>query len=421
MRILSERRARPHGRRRGVGSLPRPLAVSLGVILTLLVAGSVRGDDSTRAAVYEELRVFDEALTTVHDQYVEEISVTRLLDDAIVGTLLSLNGDNAFLGPATYRELQSGTAPKRPGVGLVVTRRSDVVTVVTAIDGSPAQRAGLRSGDRIVKIDGLGTEGLQLWQFDERLRGAAGTTVALSVWREGWAEPRDFNLTRAELPDQALRSLALADGVLYLRISRFGAETPRELEAALDKLGSAKPAGIVLDLRNDPGGNAFASAVATAGTFLGDGQLVAATDSRIAARRERFVAHASRAYRDAPMAVLVNGGTASAAEVVAGALQDWGRAVVVGTRTFGKGDQQSVFLLPDGSAVQLTTARYLTPNGHPIDGKGITPDIVVDGPEGAAPAADPREDVLIQRALEIVKAARIFRDYEAAGAPAGGH
>lgn len=396
-----------------------PLAASLLVVLAFFLAGSVRGDDSVRDSTYEELRLFDETVAIIHDQYVEDIPINRLLDDAVVGTLLGIDPDAAFLKADTYRELERDALATRPGVGLALTRRGDAVTVVTAVEGSPAERAGLRPGDRVVKIDGLPTDGLQLWQGDERLRGAAGSTVTLSVGRDGWAEPRDLTLTREEPRDPSLRARDLGDGILYLRIPRFRAETPRELAASLDKLGPAQPTGIVLDLRSDPGG-ALPAAVELAGTFLGDGQLVAATESRVAARRERFAAHAARSYQDAPMAVLVNAGTASVAEVVAGALQDWGRAVIVGTRTFGKGGRQSVFPLSDGSALRLNTARYVTPNGHPIEGKGITPDIVIEAPAAAGPPADLRADVQLQRALEIVKAVHLYRDHEAAGAHAAG-
>jgi len=395
----------------------KPLAASLLVVLALFLTGSVRGDDSVHDATYEELRLFDEAVAIIHDQYVEEIPINRLLDDAVVGTLLGIDPDAAFLKPDTYRELESQAPATRPGGGLALTRRGDAVTVVTAVEGSPAERAGLRPGDRVLKIDGLPTDGLQLWQADERVRGAAGSTVTLSVWRDGWAEPRDLTLTREEPRDPSLRTRDLADGIFYLRVPRFRAETPRELAAALDKLGAAPPTGIVLDLRNDPGG-ALPAAVELAGTFLGGGQLVVAMESRVAARRERFPAQAARSYRDAPMAVLVNAGTASVAEVVAGALQDWRRAVIVGTHTFGKGGRQSVFPLSDGSALRLTTARYVTPNGHPIDGKGITPDIVIEAPAAAGPPADLRADVQLQRALEIVKAVHVYRDHEAAGAGA---
>jgi carboxyl-terminal processing protease len=287
--------------------------------------------------------------------------------------------------------------------------------VVAPIDGTLAYRAGLHTGDRIVKIDGLSTKDMQLADAVKRMRGKPGTQVTISIVREGWAEPKDFEIVREQIKVQSVRMVELGEGVEYVKLRQFQEQSPHDLEAALDKLQKNGMKALILDLRNNPGG-LLTAAVEVSEKFIDDGKLVVYTEGRVRNQNMRFSAHAKRGYSQMPMVVLVNQGSASASEIVAGALQDWGRATIVGTQTFGKGSVQTIIPLSDGSGLRLTTAKYFTPKGRSIHGKGITPDIIVEAPKDPTPkdrplpSADPRDDlkkdVQLQKALEVIKTLR---------------
>jgi len=297
-----------------------------------------------------------------------------------------------------------------------------VLTVVSPIDGTPAYRAGLHTGDKIVKIEGITTKDLSLADAVKRMRGKPGTKITVTILREGWTEPRDFTITREQIRVQSVRSQDLEPGIGYIRLRQFQEQSPNDLEASLEKFtkNGQKLQGLILDLRNDPGG-LLTAAVEVTEKFLEDGKLVVYTEGRVRNQSMRFTAHAKKPHLDFPIVVLVNQGSASASEIVAGALQDWGRAIVLGTQTFGKGSVQTIIPLTDGSGLRLTTAKYFTPKGRSIHGKGITPDIVVELPKVVAAAADPakpvvpplpeeelKKDVQVQRAVDILKAMRIL-------------
>jgi carboxyl-terminal processing protease len=253
---------------------------------------------------------------------------------------------------------------------------------------------------------------MQLADAVKRMRGKPGTRVTIGVVREGWAEPKDFEIIREQIKVQSVRMVELGDGIEYIKLRQFQEQSPSDLEAALDKLTKAGMKALVLDLRNNPGG-LLTAAVEVSEKFIDDGKLVVYTEGRVRNQNMRFSAHARRGYSQMPMVVLVNQGSASASEIVAGALQDWGRATIVGTQTFGKGSVQTIIPLSDGSGLRLTTAKYFTPKGRSIHGKGITPDVIVEVPkeptprERPLPSADPREDlkkdVQLQKALEVIK------------------
>jgi carboxyl-terminal processing protease len=394
------------------------------VVLTLSLGGSAVSKVTDNAATYEQLRLFTEVLSIVQNQYVDEVPPKDLIYNAIKGTLRGLDPHSSFLDPESYREMQVETSGSFGGLGIEITLKDDILTVVAPIDGTPAYRAGLHTGDRIVKIDGLSTKDMQLADAVKRMRGKPGTKVTISIVREGWTEPKDFDIVREQIRVQSVRAVELGDGIEYLKLRQFQEQSPHDLEAQLEKFSKGGMKALILDLRNNPGG-LLTAAVEVSEKFIDDGKLVVYTEGRVRNQNMRFSAHPKKGYAQMPMVVLVNGGSASASEIVAGALQDWGRATIVGTQTFGKGSVQTIIPLSDGSGLRLTTAKYFTPKGRSIHGKGITPDIIVETPKvaAAAPGADapvptppasetPQEqlkrDPQLQRALDLLKAMKIL-------------
>jgi carboxyl-terminal processing protease len=395
------------------------------LILTLSLGGGVASKGNDTAATYENLRLFTEVLSIVQSQYVDEVPPKDIIYNAIKGTLRGLDPHSSFLDPEMYREMQVETSGSFGGLGIEITLRDDVLTVVAPIEGTPAYRAGIQPGDRILKIEGLSTKDMQLSDAVKRMRGKPGTKITITVVREGWAEPRDFFITREQIRVQSVRASQLEPGIEYIRLRQFQEQTANDLETSLEKYAKeGKIQGLVLDLRNNPGG-LLTSAVEVTEKFLDAGKLVVYTEGRVRNQNMRFSANAKRVFGEFPIVVLLNQGSASASEIVAGALQDWGRAVVIGTQSFGKGSVQTIIPLSDGSGLRLTTAKYFTPKGRSIHGKGITPDIIVEGPKTTAaatggaeattppPAAEtPQEqlkrDPQLQRALDLLKAMKIL-------------
>ncbi len=390
---------------------------SLLIVLTLSLGGSVASKSTEGGATYEQLKLFTEVLSIVQNQYVDEVPPRDLIYSAIKGTLRGLDPHSSFLDPENYREMQVETSGSFGGLGIEITLRDDILTVVAPIEGTPAYRAGILSGDRIIKIDGIVTKDMQLSDAVKRMRGRPGTKVTIAVGREGWTEPKDFEITREQIRVQSVRTHELSNGIGYLRVRQFQEQTAHDVEAALDKFTKAGMKAMVLDLRNNPGG-LLTAAVEVAEKFLEDGKLVVYTEGRVRNQNMRFSAHAKKPLSTIPMVILINQGSASASEIVAGALQDYNRAVVVGTQSFGKGSVQTIIPLSDGSGLRLTTAKYFTPKGRSIHGKGIAPDIVVEVPkekDGAPPkppSLDPLEelkkDVQLQRALDVIKTMRVL-------------
>jgi carboxyl-terminal processing protease len=396
---------------------------SLLVVLTLSIGGSAVSKSSDNAATYEQLRLFTEVLSIVQNQYVDEVPPKELIYSAIKGTLRGLDPHSSFLDPESYREMQVETSGSFGGLGIEITLRDDILTVVAPIEGTPAYKAGLHPGDRIVKIDGLPTKDMQLADAVKKMRGKPGSKVTITVVREGWAEPRDFEIVREQIRVHSVRTQDLGNGIAYIRLRQFQEQTAHDLEQALDKFDKDGMKALILDLRNNPGG-LLTSAVEVTEKFIDDGKLVVYTEGRVRNQNMRFSAHAKKAYDKLPMVVLVNQGSASASEIVAGALQDYGRAVLVGTQTFGKGSVQTIIPLSDGSGLRLTTAKYFTPKGRSIHGKGITPDIVVElpkpdpqakpAPPSLDPAEDLKKDIQLQRAVDVIKAMRVIQSHPAA-------
>ncbi len=325
---------------------------------------------------YEELKTFAAVLELVQRNYVEQVAPRKLIYGAIQGMLQSLDPHSAFMKPEDFKELQVETKGSFTGIGIEITLRDGVLTVVSPIEGTPAFKAGLKANDKILKINGKSTKNMTLIDAVKLLRGPKGTKVTISIFREGWRQLKDVTIVRDVIPIKSVRYRMLEDGYGYVRISNFREKTSSELKKALKEMEGKKGLkGLVLDLRNDPGG-LLDQAVKVADEFLNSG-LIVYTDGRVKSQKIKFEAHPNGEPHDYPIAVLVNEGSASASEIVAGALQDHKRAIIIGTQTFGKGSVQTIIPLPDGAAVRLTTARYFTPSGRSIQAEGIHPDIVV--------------------------------------------
>ncbi|HEV8664081.1 MAG TPA: S41 family peptidase [Candidatus Methylomirabilis sp.] len=365
----------------------RTAVVGLALILVIIASGARHGVVATDEA-YEKLKVFTEVLTLIQANYVEEVHSKDLVYGAIRGMLETLDPHSSFMPPEVYREMQVETQGSFGGLGIEITVRDRQLTVVSPIEGTPADQAGILTGDRIVKINGEPTKDMTLIEAVRKLRGPRGSQVTITIMREGFTEGRDFAITREIIEVHSVRSFDLGDKIGYIRLGSFQEKTARDLERALEQFQSSGAQALVLDLRNNPGG-LLSQAVQVADLFLKKGQLIVYTEGRARNQDLRFSAEHTKNLPQVPMVLLVNGGSASASEIVAGALQDHKRAVILGTTTFGKGSVQTVIPLNDGSGLRLTTAKYFTPRGETIHGKGITPDILVEPPKPTVTAQAP--------------------------------
>ena len=324
-----------------------------------------------------KLAMFSRVLSYVESQYVEDVEQDDLVYGAIKGMLDSLDPHTTFLRPEQYREMKNDTSGQFAGIGIEVDQRDGLLTVVSVLDGTPAARAGLLAGDQVLRIDDQATRGMM--DYIQKMRGKRGAQVSLTVLRSGWKEPRSFVMVRDIIRIRSVESFLLEPGYGVLRVKQFTDNIDREVEAqlvAMEKDSGGKLSGLVLDLRNNPGG-LLDQAVRLADIFIDNG-LIVRTEGRGGRILDEERARPEGTRLGFPVICLVNGGSASAAEIVAGALQDHGRALVMGTQTFGKGSVQTIVELEDGSALKLTIARYYTPSGRSIQEKGIAPDVVVD-------------------------------------------
>jgi carboxyl-terminal processing protease len=357
----------------------RHLTATVALIVAVwLASGGVGTVQAVARESYENLEVFTNILAIVQKNYVDPVSTKQLIDGAVNGMLTSLDPHSAYLTPDLYRELQVDTQGSFGGLGIEITVKSGILTVVSPIEDTPAFRAGIKPGDQILKIEGEFTKDMSLVEAVKRMRGPRGSKVTLTLRREGVPELFDVQVTREVIQIHSVKSHALEKGYGYVRVTQFQERTDEDLEKAIEKLSKqngGKLEGLVLDLRNNPGG-LLTQAVRVSDLFINSG-LIVYTDGRLESQKQRYYAHKRRDRVECPMVVLVNGGSASAAEIVAGALQDHRRALILGTQTFGKGSVQTILPLGDNSALRLTTARYYTPRGRSIQATGITPDIVM--------------------------------------------
>jgi carboxyl-terminal processing protease len=359
------------------------LGIMLGVFMGTCVSvfaergnGEVATD--TEALPYEDLRTFTEIFGRIKRDYVEPVSDKKLLEDAVRGMLSGLDPHSAYLVPEEYQELKEGTTGQFGGLGIEVTMENGFIKVVSPIDDTPAQKAGIKTGDLIIKLDDQPVKGMSLTDAVKKMRGEPGSKIVLTIVREGAEAPLKLTLARDIIKVKSVKSRLLEKGYGYVRISSFQSGTGdalKEALAALKKENGGNLKGLVLDLRNNPGG-VLNAAVEVSDAFLKSG-LIVYTEGRIENSEMRFNAAPDDLIDGAPIVVLINGGSASASEIVAGALQDQKRAVIMGEKSFGKGSVQTILPTSNGAAVKLTTARYYTPSGRSIQAEGIEPDIAL--------------------------------------------
>ncbi|MGE5246714.1 MAG: S41 family peptidase [Verrucomicrobiota bacterium] len=363
-------------------------------VLAVFVTGFVVGDlttsrDSAQATVaYSQLKIFGEVLSLIQSSYVEEVNVDNLVRGAINGMVQTLDPHSSYLTPDMLKQVEVETKGAFGGLGIEIGVKDGLLTVIAPIEDTPAARAGIRAGDKIVRIEKESTKNMTVMDAVKLLRGEPGTKVTITIVRESVPEPKNYTITRDIIKIKSVKSKALEDNIGYIRLVQFQQDSHQEVNRALQEFLKQKGGlkGLILDLRNNPGG-LLDQAVKVADEFIDSG-LIVYTDGRVEAQKTKYVAHKEGTYTGFPIVVLVNAGSASASEIVAGALQDHGRAIILGQRTFGKASVQTILPLEDGSALRLTTARYYTPNGRSIQARGIEPDIVV-GDGRAASAAHP--------------------------------
>ena len=406
-----------------------------GLIMTGVFAGvlislnfSANADRTTLPLPVEELRAFADVFSAIKQGYVEPVEDRKLINHAISGMLSGLDPHSAYLDAEGFKELQEGTQGEFGGLGIEVGMEDGFVKVVSPIEDTPAFRAGVQAGDLIVKLDDTPVKGMTLSEAVKVMRGKPDTSIVLTIMRKGESAPIVITLTREVIKVQSVRSKPLEDGFGYLRVAQFQENTAAAVVDHLNRLAEKDSLkGLVLDLRNDPGG-LLHGAIGVSAAFLPEDTLVVSTNGRTPdARREYrvspedylrgrsrdFIRNLPPAAREVPMVVLVNGGSASASEIVAGALQDHKRATVVGTQTFGKGSVQTILPLNNSSAIKLTTARYFTPSGRSIQAKGIEPDVIVEESENGSARRVREADLLGHLQSEEEKARAALQQAEA--------
>lgn len=371
------------------------MAVALVLAICLFVGGQslphVDAREKPATSLYQDLKIFTDVLAIVQRDYVREVDNKRLVEGAIKGMLATLDPHSGYLDPDFYQDLQVQTKGEFGGLGIEITIKDGLLVVVAPMEGSPAEKVGIKAGDAIVKIEGKFTKEYSLVDAVKKLRGAKGSPIAISVMRKGSPDLLDFTIVRDVIEVKSVRGRYMGDGFGYVRLSQFMEKTFDDLKSTVEKLHAQAPSGqmrgLVLDMRNNPGG-LLTQAIKVSDLFLTDGVIVY-TDGRVEGQKQKFFAHARDTEPNYPLVILVNGGSASASEIVAGAMQDAGRALILGTQSFGKGSVQTITPLENGGAITLTTALYYTKSGRSIQVTGVKPDIEIDNPvePAAAPAA----------------------------------
>lgn len=412
---------------------PKYLIISFIISISLLTAAPQK--DNT----YKQINLLLDVLKYTEENYVEEVDKEKLLISAIKGMLKPLDPFSQFMEPDVYKELKVETEGQFGGLGIRITIRDEWLTVITPLPGTPAYKAGILPNDKIIKIEGESTYGITIEEAVKKLRGTPGTKVTITIAREGVKEPIEFTITRDIIKIEVIKYKMLQDNIGYIALYEFNNNSYDDMVKALSELKKKGMKSLILDLRNNPGG-LLDQAVKIAKLFIGENKLIVYTEGRRSPRKE-YRADMTAPYSDVPIALLVNSGSASGSEILAGALQDNKRAILIGSRTFGKASVQSVIDLGNGYGLKLTTARYYTPSGRCIQRDenvkstatytgGIIPDIVIDvpkdveaklyqqreeiyipGKEGTTPAVkkeDQVEDVVLNRAVEILKAIQIY-------------
>jgi carboxyl-terminal processing protease len=334
-------------------------------------------EEKNKQDAYNKLKVFSEVLSLIESNYVEPVENDSMIEGAISGMVKSLDPHTSYMPPVSYKEMQVETTGKFGGLGIEISVRDGVLTVVSPIEDTPAFKVGIEPGDKIIKIEDESTLDMTLQDAVSRLRGETGSPVKITIFRKTFKAPKEFTIVRAIIKVRSVVNKLYQGDIGYIKIRNFSKNTSSDLDKALEELRGKGITKLILDVRNNPGG-LLNQAVEVTDRFLNRENLIVYTKGRSDEQNMRFTSHDKVAGVSYPMIVLVNGGSASASEIVAGALQDLGRAVILGTQTFGKGSVQTIIPLSDGSALRLTTARYYTPSGRVIQENGIEPDIIVE-------------------------------------------
>jgi carboxyl-terminal processing protease len=394
----------------------------------------------TNDSIYEDLRTFTEVFTTIKKHYVDEANSKELILSAIKGMVKSLDPHSAYLTPQEYKEFQTETKGEFGGIGIQIGIKDGALTVIAPIEDTPAWKAGIKAGDKIIKIDGQSTKDMNINDAVSRMRGPKGKTVTLTIQRDEWKEPKDITIIRDIIKIKSVKFKMIENEIGYIKLTQFQETTAHDLANALKTLKEKGMKSLILDLRNNPGG-LLNIAVNVTEQFLPPKYLVVSIKGKSGERMDYYTEGLKPTYTDLPMIVIVNQGSASASEIVAGALQDWGRSLILGVQTFGKGSVQSLIPLSDGSALKLTTAKYYTPKGRSIHAVGINPDIVVkletkngrevpvirekdleqhlkgekvEPKETAPQEVDEKDDNQLQRAIDILKSWKIMEKFKKA-------
>ncbi|OGU14367.1 MAG: peptidase S41 [Geobacteraceae bacterium GWC2_53_11] len=387
------------------GSKKTRMIVGFAVIvafLSIFIISSQRHSSAeAKGSDYESIELFTDVMSIIKKSYVEEVDTKKLIYGAINGMLSSLDPHSSFMPPDTYKEMKIDTKGAFGGLGIEISIKDGVLTVISPIEDTPAFKAGIKAGDMILKIDDKFTKDLNINDAVKRMRGIKGTKVILTIMREGFDKPKEFPLVRDIIQVKSVRFSLMDGGYGYVRIAQFQEKTDEDLTKALKALkeeNKGELKGLVLDMRNDPGG-LLEQAFKVADHFVPEGQMVVYTEGREKDSKMQFTAKKGGKEPNYPIVVVINGGSASASEIVAGALQDHKRAIILGTQSFGKGSVQTIIPLSDDSGLRLTTARYYTPKGRSIQAKGITPDITVEAVE--LPKTAGKKDALHLREKDL--------------------
>ncbi|MFH1201374.1 MAG: S41 family peptidase [Candidatus Omnitrophota bacterium] len=387
----------------------------LSVVLSLgLVSIAISGiERKKKDDIYPQLELFTDVLGLVQTDYVEESKPKDLIYGALKGMMASLDPHSQFLDPDAYNELKVDTQGQFGGIGIEITIKDDLLTVITPIEGTPAWNAGIKSGDRIIKIDGELTRNISLMDAVKKLRGKPQTEVALTIWRENEGKLSDYKITRDIIKIKDIRDArVLEENIGYIRLVEFRETTQGNFDKALADLKKQNIDALILDLRNNPGG-LLDAAVRVSEKFVEKDKMIVYTKGRDPSQNMEFKSKEAAPDLNLPMVILVNDGSASGSEIVAGALQDYKRAVIVGIKTFGKGSVQTVIPLRDGSGLRLTTSKYFTPSGRTIHGTGIMPDVVVEPKEPEAGLDEKKPlDIFKQMEKEEAQVKEESKDYK---------
>jgi carboxyl-terminal processing protease len=410
------------------------VVVTVCIVVALTSIAICKSDRMKKDELYQNIDLFSDGYTIIQSGYIEEVDSKDLVYGALKGMLSSLDPHSQFMDPDTYNELKADTSGKFGGLGIEITIKDGLLTVITPLEDTPAWKVGIKAGDYIVKINGELTRDITLMDAVKKLRGKPNTEVNLTVYREGEDKFLDFNIIRQIIKIEDIKDARiLEDGIGYVRLIEFRENTPKDLRAAIDKLKKQGMNALILDLRNNPGG-LLEVAIEVTENFIERGKLIVSTRGRDEEQNMEFHSSNKKADLSSPLVILVNAGSASGSEIVAAALKDYRRAIIVGTNTFGKGSVQTVIPLGDGSAIRLTTSKYFSPNGDIIHGKGVKPDIEVeeariklvkeeglaegifDVLEGEAQKEsisqipeEYRDDNQLMRAVDVLKAVKIYR------------